>query len=799
MSDKSFKVRKGLSVGEDATTIDGTTGDIITTGDLAVNGGDITTTETNIANLYNSSVINTVNIGNSVSNEVNIGGVTTGRVQIKPNTIVGANTTQNVFNTVATTVNAFGAATTVSIGADTGTTTINNDLVADSVSVSGNVVATKGTYAKGTMDATFTDGIVMDYATGNGRISTGTADTLTFYNGGIANTQLAQFDTSGNLTVTGTVKNTTENFLAGPTRVWGSNNANDTTRVKAAVTNNYQPFTGLLASNASRTTTGARSAVVVREYGQNVVGATSTSNPNPSIQFEATRGNVGGEVSLGSANTVGTIGFHGNGGPTTGSPQWSNDYYTVAPVAISAVTNQAWNFTPSTSATFTASFTSGSTTMTVTAVASGTLAVGQEVRVVSGATFSVSNNYQITALGTGTGGTGTYILNAAPITGSSPTGVSCASYLVTMGTGLLFRGQPLNQPATSTSRISMATMTPESQIYIAQAATPGQACFQWKTWPTSSINGTNTTLLQLGGPIVTTNSDWSSTVSPGFKSNGLMDSATLTNAGTTFEMNSRWKSSASASTYVTPLSGWGLGQFSFSAYSDTAAANQVISSKMQATATENWSGTQTGSKLTLTYNKDGAYWNGVDGLDLSTTAAILRSNSVAFKDPTGTNLTGNKITYNRVYGQWQYDATVTPAAANTAYAYPIAGASGTTDFANIASVASTSHIIPGALGMYKLQFSVQLANADNGGEHTAYLWWRKNGTDVAASMGRVGIPKSNSTIAGWDNMIEVTNTSDYWELMYAVDDTNVTLPYYAATAFGPATASMFITLVPIGA
>jgi hypothetical protein len=41
-------------------------------------------------------------------------------------TLVGTQTTQNVFNATATTVNAFGAATTVSIGAATGTLTINN-------------------------------------------------------------------------------------------------------------------------------------------------------------------------------------------------------------------------------------------------------------------------------------------------------------------------------------------------------------------------------------------------------------------------------------------------------------------------------------------------------------------------------------------------------------------------------------------------------------------------------------------------------------------------------------------------
>ena len=43
-------------------------------------------------------------------------------------TLVGTQTTQNVFNTTATTVNAFGAATTLALGATTGTTTVRNNL-----------------------------------------------------------------------------------------------------------------------------------------------------------------------------------------------------------------------------------------------------------------------------------------------------------------------------------------------------------------------------------------------------------------------------------------------------------------------------------------------------------------------------------------------------------------------------------------------------------------------------------------------------------------------------------------------
>ena len=61
------------------------------------------------------------------------------------------------------------------------------------------VSASGGLYAANTFTGTYTDGIVVDYTTGNGRISVGAGDGLTFYNGGIAGSALAQIDTSGNL------------------------------------------------------------------------------------------------------------------------------------------------------------------------------------------------------------------------------------------------------------------------------------------------------------------------------------------------------------------------------------------------------------------------------------------------------------------------------------------------------------------------------------------------------------------------------------------------------------------------
>jgi hypothetical protein len=60
---------------------------------------------------------------------VKVAGMNRSRFLEATGTVLGTQTTQNVFNTVATTVNAFGAATTLAIGATTGTTTVRNSLV----------------------------------------------------------------------------------------------------------------------------------------------------------------------------------------------------------------------------------------------------------------------------------------------------------------------------------------------------------------------------------------------------------------------------------------------------------------------------------------------------------------------------------------------------------------------------------------------------------------------------------------------------------------------------------------------
>ena len=118
---KKLYVGTALDVGTNAT-VHGTlavTGDQTNTGDLAVNGGDITTTST----------------------------------------------TGNLFNTNATTVNIANAATAVTVGAGSGTTTVNNNLViTGSLTVNGanNTSTSNNTaYADSLIDLHYTNGGVL--------------------------------------------------------------------------------------------------------------------------------------------------------------------------------------------------------------------------------------------------------------------------------------------------------------------------------------------------------------------------------------------------------------------------------------------------------------------------------------------------------------------------------------------------------------------------------------------------------------------------------------------------------------
>jgi len=172
-------------------------------GDLQVDGGDITTNAATF-NLVNSNATTvnafaaatTVNLGASGSAGTltikNDNVVLDGDLQVKGGDLTTNQTTFNLVNTTATTVNFAGAATTLEIGAASGTTNINNDLDVDGdINIDGGDL----TVSTATFNLVNTNATTVNFA--------GAATTLNLASASGTTTVKNSLQVDGNLSVTG--------------------------------------------------------------------------------------------------------------------------------------------------------------------------------------------------------------------------------------------------------------------------------------------------------------------------------------------------------------------------------------------------------------------------------------------------------------------------------------------------------------------------------------------------------------------------------------------------------------------
>lgn len=142
------------------------------------------------------------------------------------------------------------------------------------------------------------------------------------------------------------------------------------------------------------------------------------------------------------------------------------------------------------------------------------------------------------------------------------------------------------------------------------------------------------------------------------------------------------------------------------------------------------------------------------------------------------------------YGSF-YDTTdQTAAVINTAYPMTF----NTTDLSfGVTRGSPTSRIFVDRPNVYNVQFSAQFINTA-GGAHRVWVWLRKNGTNVPDSSGAIKIEGNNTElVASWNYLVQL-NAGDYFELMWEVSDTAVTLHYDAASAVHPAIPSIILTV-----
>lgn len=154
-------------------------------------------------------------------------------------------------------------------------------------------------------------------------------------------------------------------------------------------------------------------------------------------------------------------------------------------------------------------------------------------------------------------------------------------------------------------------------------------------------------------------------------------------------------------------------------------------------------------------------------------------------------------------GSFISTSTQTAAVINTAYAITLSGLNGTTDN-NVFIGSQTANSFPSSrvyvtgLGVYNLQFSLQLENTDSQLQDVN-IWLRKNGANEANSNTLVSVPNKHGAVNGhgvaaWNFYLEYTALTDYFELYWSTSSTSVSIPAYAAAAPAPATPSVILTM-----
>jgi len=145
------------------------------------------------------------------------------------------------------------------------------------------------------------------------------------------------------------------------------------------------------------------------------------------------------------------------------------------------------------------------------------------------------------------------------------------------------------------------------------------------------------------------------------------------------------------------------------------------------------------------------------------------------------------------YGTFSKTTSTTPVAANTAYALTF----DSTDINNGVTIGTpTSRIVVPESGLYELEASVQITS-NNSSPKNIWVWYRKNGADIANSARLVTSDVNNGYVTTFLVRDISLAASDYIELMYAADSTSISFASIAATAFAPAAPSAVLTVTQV--
>ena len=144
---------------------------------------------------------------------------------------------------------------------------------------------------------------------------------------------------------------------------------------------------------------------------------------------------------------------------------------------------------------------------------------------------------------------------------------------------------------------------------------------------------------------------------------------------------------------------------------------------------------------------------------------------------------------SRPHGSYFSDVDQTLAAINTPY--PVTVNQVESQIGVI--VQDESKIVVPYDGVYNFEFSAQVVKS-TGSAGEVFFWPRINGVDLPSSNTRVDVKGSNAAdIAAWNFMLTM-NAGDFFQLMWAANDTNIILENNDTPSVGPAVPSVILTV-----
>lgn len=139
------------------------------------------------------------------------------------------------------------------------------------------------------------------------------------------------------------------------------------------------------------------------------------------------------------------------------------------------------------------------------------------------------------------------------------------------------------------------------------------------------------------------------------------------------------------------------------------------------------------------------------------------------------------------YANYKSLVAQTAVAPNTPYAVKFE----TTDIQSGVSILDQTKIKPAQSGLYSFDFRLQLTSGNSSAKNI-YIWASKNGTAIPNSTTKVSISGSSTELVASWNFVYTMQNSDYFELMYAVDDTALVINSPVTPAFCPTIPSAII-------